>query len=143
MVSMNTIPVMPALRRMIIIFLAYPVFAIGGENKHPIPKVVKMDKSVEEHQSLLGGPPHTLAIQSGLVVIMPGDSIEVHNTENYEEVLVILEGVGQMIITDGPVLNLDVNVIAYCPPQTEHYVTNTGSNALRYIYIVADTEKSQ
>jgi len=141
MVSMNTIPVMPALRMIVIIFLAYPFYAVGGENKHPIPKVVIMDESVEEHQSLLGGPPHTLTMQSGLVVIKPGDSIEIHNTENYEEVLVILAGVGQMIITDGPVLNLNVNVIAYCPPYTEHYVTNNGDRPLRYIYLVADTKK--
>ena len=80
-------------------------------------------------------------MHSGLVVLEPGKAVGVHNTENYEEVVVVLDGVGKMVITDGPELNLKANTMAYCPPRTEHNVTNTGSTALRYIYIVANAEK--
>jgi oxalate decarboxylase/phosphoglucose isomerase-like protein (cupin superfamily) len=35
------------------------------------------------------------------------------------------------------VIGLGVNVVAYCPPQTEHDVVNTGADPLRYLFIVA------
>jgi mannose-6-phosphate isomerase-like protein (cupin superfamily) len=32
------------------------------------------------------------------------------------------------------------NHALYCPPETEHNVTNTGRSVLRYVYVVASTE---
>ena len=33
-----------------------------------------------------------------------------------------------------------VDTIAYCPPRTEHDVICTGSDKLKYVYIVANAE---
>ena len=117
------------------------VFAavVDVELKGPIPKVINFDPTVTEYVRLLGGAPETVTMRSGLVVLKPGESVGTHNTDNYEEVLVVLEGIGIMTITDGPKLSLTTTTMAYCPSRTEHNVTNTGDGILRYIYIVANT----
>jgi len=33
---------------------------------------------------------------------------------------------------------LEAGMAAYCPPQTEHDVFNTGTGTLRYVHVVAD-----
>jgi len=80
--------------------------------------------------------------RSGLALCLPPffTSVGIHNTEKYEEVLVILEGQGEMRITGGPTMDLKVNSVVYCPPRTEHNVVNTGKTRLRYAYIVAVAE---
>jgi quercetin dioxygenase-like cupin family protein len=73
------------------------------------------------------------------VVLAPGDSVGRHSTERYEEVIVVLEGVGELRVTGGAALELKEGVVAYSPPDTEHDVRNTGTSPLRYLYVVAPT----
>ncbi len=79
-------------------------------------------------------------MHSGLVVLSPGTSVGIHNTKNYEEVLVVFTGEGEMITTGGPTLILKAGTVAYCPPRTEHNVINIGKGLLRYLYVVANAE---
>jgi mannose-6-phosphate isomerase-like protein (cupin superfamily) len=123
-----------------LLVLASLVGAADGEDKTPGPKVIPVDAKATEYVRLLGGPPETVTMRSGLVVLESGQSVGTHNTENYEEALVVLEGVGKMVITGGPELSLNASTMAYCPPRTEHNVTNTGTGPMRYIYIVANAE---
>jgi len=109
----------------------------GSAKLTPKAKVIMLAPNVKDYMRVLGGPPETVTMRSGLVVLAPGKSVGTHNTETYEEVLVVLEGRGKMLITDGPSLDLKPGAIAYCPQRTEHNVTNTGSEQLRYLYIVA------
>jgi mannose-6-phosphate isomerase-like protein (cupin superfamily) len=76
-------------------------------------------------------------MRSGLVVLNPGESVGRHSTEGYEEVLVVLAGAGEMRFTSHDSLPLEAPCAAYCPPRTEHDVTNTGTAPLRYVYVVA------
>lgn len=55
-----------------------------------------------------------------------------------EELLIVLEGEGQMIFSDGSTLPVKSNTALYCPPRTEHDVKNTGTVPLRYIYVAAE-----
>ena len=110
------------------------------EKKLPEPKLISLDLAASEYKRLLGGPPETVTMHSGLVVLNPGKSVGKHNTKNYEEVLVILEGEGEMKITDGPTLPLKTGSLAYCPPRTEHDVVCTGQAKLKYVYVVAKAE---
>ena len=103
----------------------------------PQPMVIHLDPAATEYARVLGGPPETHSMRSGHVVLGPGQSVGRHSTGDHEEVLVVFRGTGTMTITDGPELALTSNVIAYCPPRTEHDVTNTGSQPLRYLYVVA------
>jgi mannose-6-phosphate isomerase-like protein (cupin superfamily) len=71
------------------------------------------------------------------VVLAPAKSVGKHSTKSYEEVVIVLAGTGEMRITGGKTMKLRPDVVAYCPPKTEHDVVNTGSVSLRYLYIVA------
>ena len=127
----------------VVIFLSTNVFVSASEEKEKKvlePKLIPLDLGAKEYMRILGGPPETVTMHSGLVVLEPGKSVGKHNTENYEEVLVILEGAGEMMITGGPKLELKGGSIVYCPPRTEHDVICTGSAKLRYVYIVANAE---
>lgn len=88
--------------------------------------------------ALLSGPPETVTMKSGYVVLEPGRSVGRHSTEHHEEMLVVLEGRGEMLFHDGSKLKIEGGTALYCPPATEHDVVNTGSGNLRYVYVVAD-----
>ena len=125
------------------IFLSTLAFVSASEEKEkrvPEPKLILLDLGAKEYMRILGGPPETVTMHSGLVVLEPGKSVGAHNTKNYEEVLVVLEGAGEMMITGRPTLELKRGSVAYCPPRTEHDVICTGSAKLKYVYIVANAE---
>ncbi len=103
----------------------------------PEAKVIKADMQGKGYVRLLGGPPETFTLRSGAVMLQPGTTVGKHSTETYEEVIVVLEGQGALLLNEGQELSLEVGTIAYCPPNTEHDVKNTGSIVLRYIYVVA------
>jgi len=125
--------------------VGYPLSARTGgtDMKTPEPKVIVLESGPKEYVRVLGGPPETVTMRSGLVVLAPGKSIGNHNTESYEEVIVVLEGAGKMVVKDGSVLELKAGSVAYCPPRTEHDVTCTGEDQLRYLYVVANTEREK
>ena len=79
-------------------------------------------------------------MKSGLEVLAPNQSVGKHSTGQHEELLVVLEGRGVMTFKDGSKLDVQANHALYCPPETEHNVTNTGSGVLRYVYVVASTK---
>ena len=103
------------------------------------PFVVKLQEG-DEYQRLLEGPPQTIGFRSGRVVLQPGESVGVHNTEIYEEVVIVLDGKGEAISKDNPPLQIAAGCLLYVPPHTEHNIKNTGTSPLKYIYIVAPTE---
>jgi mannose-6-phosphate isomerase-like protein (cupin superfamily) len=112
----------------------------SAEKKAPAPKLIVLDANTKEYMRILGGPPETVTMHSGFVVLDPEKSVGTHNTEHYEEVLVVLEGTGKMVITGWPAMELKAGTVAYCPPRTEHNVVCTGSAPLKYVYIVANAE---
>jgi mannose-6-phosphate isomerase-like protein (cupin superfamily) len=99
--------------------------------------VIPISPSAADYVPLLEGPPTTVTMESGYVVLKPGQSVGKHSTGRYEEALVVLAGSGEMRSADGSVLHLAAPCLAYCPPATEHDVTNTGDSMLRYVYLVA------
>lgn len=104
------------------------------------PKVIQLDPGDQSYFKLLGGPPETRSIKSGLVTLSPGKSIGLHSTQSNEEVIVPLAGCGQLRLADHEPIDLSTGLIAYVPPQTEHDVINTGTVDLRYIFIVAQAQ---
>lgn len=106
----------------------------------PQPKIVVLDKSNSGILPILTGPPETVTMKSGFVVLAPGHSVGRHSTLNHEELLIVLEGQGEMLFHDGSTLPLQARTALYCPPATEHDVKNTGETMLRYVYVVADAK---
>jgi mannose-6-phosphate isomerase-like protein (cupin superfamily) len=86
---------------------------------------------------LLGGPPQSVFMRAGKIVLQPGESIGKHSTEGKEELIIILDGEGQFLYGDNQSLIFDSNSVLYCPPMTEHNILNTGSTPLQYIYVVS------
>jgi mannose-6-phosphate isomerase-like protein (cupin superfamily) len=103
----------------------------------PKPRVICFDDKEVDHLPILTGPPESVSLRSGLVLLSNGKSVGKHSTENFEELIVVLEGQGQVQITGHKPLGIKSGIAVYCPPETEHNVVNTGSAPLRYLYIVA------
>ncbi len=113
---------------------------VFAADARPHPKVITFENTGKDIQPLLSGPPETVNMKSGYVTLAPGKSVGRHSTEQHEEMLVILAGQGEMIFKDGARLKIAANQALYCPPETEHDVRNTGTEPLRYVYIVANAK---
>lgn len=113
-------------------------FALAGQEAPPLrAKVIQINPVATDGAPLLGGPPETVTMRSGSVVLLPSKNVGEHSTGDYEEALVVFSGSGEMRMAGGTILNLKPYVVAYCPPDTKHDVFNTGSEPLRYVYLVA------
>jgi len=80
---------------------------------------------------------NAVRMRSGLVTLKPGENCGAHSTEDYEELLVVLEGVGEVETVGVGRRPIKYGQVAYNPPETEHNVHNTGDEQLKYIYIVS------
>lgn len=78
-------------------------------------------------------------MRSGFVRLKPRESVGVHSTNENEETLIGLQGRGKVEIEGHEDLRLSSGTIAYIPPQLRHNVTNTGTELLEYVYVVAPT----
>jgi mannose-6-phosphate isomerase-like protein (cupin superfamily) len=118
--------------------LSCSIFLVPAKSQQkPRPKVVELDSRGKDYLQVLAGPPESVTMKSGLEVLAPNQSVGKHSTGQHEELLVVLEGQGEMSFKDGSKLAVKANHAIYCPPETEHNVTNTGGSVLRYVYVVA------
>lgn len=117
-----------------------PSCAQQPEQAKPRARVIKLDSAGRDYQRVLGGPPETVSMRSGLVVLLPNQSVGKHSTKQNEELLIVLQGKGEMIFADGSSLPVQENYAVYCPPQTQHDVKNIGTVSLRYVYVVAEAK---
>ena len=90
---------------------------------------------------LLKGAPQTSGMRGGSVKLKPGESVGWHSTNQNEEALVILHGSGKASIEGGADVVLHEGLLAYIPFATRRNVTNTGTEALGYVWIVAPAGK--
>jgi len=88
---------------------------------------------------LLKGAPQTSGMRGGSVRLKPGENVGWHSTTGNEEALVILHGNGVANIGGHADVPLNEKMLAYIPPATRHNVTNTGSQILEYVWVVAPT----
>ncbi len=88
---------------------------------------------------LLKGAPQTSGMRGGSVKLRPGESVGWHSTGEHEEALVILHGTGAANIEGRADVLVHEKMLAYIPPETKHNVTNTGTELLEYVWVVAPT----
>lgn len=81
-------------------------------------------------------PPQSSNLISGFVSLAPNEEVGKHSTENYEEMLIVLSGVGELEIKDRANIAISANQVAYVPPDTGHNVINVGEEPLNYVFIV-------
>jgi quercetin dioxygenase-like cupin family protein len=103
------------------------------------PLIVNLPDEYKDHFEILNKS-QTVTMQSGLVTLLPGQDVGSHNTENYEELIVVLEGNGEVETDSFGRRKISKQQVAYNPPHTQHNVYNNGSKPLRYIYIVAKVQ---
>ena len=115
---------------------------LAAEDAKPGTKLIPLRQQSPGYQELLSGPPASVHMKSGLVVLAPGKSLGKDSTEDHEEMVVVLSGHGQMVMANGSKIDISPEVAAYSPPGTEHDVINTGSEVLRYVYVVSAANSS-
>jgi quercetin dioxygenase-like cupin family protein len=103
---------------------------------NPKPMLIKLDFDSSGYQWLLKCDENTIAVNSGLVRLKPDESVCKHNTNNGEEVIIVLNSEGEICFDGYYRLKVEARVLIYCPSNTLHDVRNTGSELLRYIYAV-------
>ena len=101
------------------------------------PKVIHVGDMNNNNMQILKGPPENECMRSGLVVLSPKDSVGRHNTDDFEELIIILDGEGTVLITGQDAIEVQPGDVVYCPPNTEHDVINASTHPLGYIYVVA------
>jgi quercetin dioxygenase-like cupin family protein len=80
--------------------------------------------------------PESVALHSGLVTLEPGANCGQHSTEDHEELVICLAGAGEIEVQGRGRTVLAAGQYAYNPPHATHNIFNTGSQAMRYIYVV-------
>ena len=103
-------------------------------NKKPL--IISLPGNEQEYFEILGKE-HASVLRSGLVTLQPGQDVGSHNTESYEELIVILDGEGELETDSAGRTKIAKGQIAFNPINTQHNVINTGKTPLKYIYIVA------
>ena len=126
---------------LILLLFGKSTYSYAQKNIHtPIPKLVELSRLVPDSMQVLSGPPETVTMRSGYMVLPPNKSVGRHSTKNNEEEIVVLAGEGEFKIVNGKSFHVRPYCVVYCPPNTEHDVTNAGIDTLRYVYIVARTK---
>lgn len=107
---------------------------------YPAPRIIPLAGNENSFTRLLGGPPDSAGMRSGLVQLEAGAEVGQHSTGIREEIIIVLEGEGRVEFDGhGPEL-IRPDLVAYCPPQTSHNVVCVGPRVLRYVYVVAPTD---
>jgi quercetin dioxygenase-like cupin family protein len=105
------------------------------QEQYPQPKVITFYPDSAQYQCLFDGEKDTVVFHSGVVTLAPKQTVGSHNTESYEEMIIVLQGRGRLELADRRRFDIAYGKIAFCPPFTEHNVVNTGDKDLKYIYV--------
>ena len=101
------------------------------------PRLVRFDRGSRSNVRILSGPPESVSMRAGLVALDPGNSVGMHCTDEFEELIIVLEGEGQATVEGGGILDIHGGDAVYVPPRTQHNICSSGKEQLRYIYVVA------
>jgi mannose-6-phosphate isomerase-like protein (cupin superfamily) len=139
-----------ALTLMIIIVAGFTLFSLNDCPAHEGEKLEQAKATVDNRTPFsiilpnnlnkyteLLKPPRTVTMRSGLVRLNPGEDVGLHSTNKNEEMLVILEGQGEVELEGHTPLKVSGGQVAYVPPMTKHNVHNKGPLTLKYIFIVS------
>jgi quercetin dioxygenase-like cupin family protein len=79
---------------------------------------------------------NSYSLHSGLVTLNKDENIGEHTTGSHEELIIVLEGEGEIEAEDAGRKKIIKGDAAYNPPETKHNVYNFNEHPLKYIYIV-------
>lgn len=108
-------------------------------SKNLCPFVLTLPRDGVKYHEILGFT-QSEVMKSGLVCLQPGQDIGSHSTGNHEELLVILDGIGEVEIEGLGRQSIRKDCVAFIPTETRHNVFNIDNAPLRYLYIVSCIE---
>ncbi len=106
------------------------------QSKKLLPFVRSLPDDDLKHHDILRST-QSVTMQAGLVNLGSGQEVGSHTTGDHEELLVILDGAGELEVEGHGRQRVEKGCVAYIPPATRHNVFNVGTEPLRYIYIVS------
>jgi mannose-6-phosphate isomerase-like protein (cupin superfamily) len=86
---------------------------------------------------LFGESSKPYGLASGFVTLKSKESVGLHNTQNKEEALIILQGQAQVSYGKFSRIKVKKSCFVYIPPKTDHDIKNTGKGVLRYVYVTS------
>ena len=104
-------------------------------SKRPAPKIIKLDSNERYTRLFSAKYGSAVSFRSGCVLLKKGESIGEHNTEDAEEILIILEGKGHLLLGKDERFAFEKGTALYIPPDTVHDVKNTEEEILKYIFV--------
>jgi mannose-6-phosphate isomerase-like protein (cupin superfamily) len=114
---------------------------INNYSTNTVPFVLFLPKDGIKHFAILDSS-RSIQMRSALVTLQPGENVGSHNTGMHEELLVILEGVGEIEAQGVGKQRVSEQSVVYISPSNQHNVSNVGSTPLRYIYVVSRIPRS-
>ncbi len=122
------------------LFLAGAALLIADQVKERRPLTFVLDCAGGDCP-LLKGAPQTSGMRGGAVLLKARESVGWHSTNENEEALTILRGSGTVNVEGQTDVPVHEKMLAYIPPGTRHNVTNTGTDVLEYVWVVAPVKK--
>ncbi len=113
---------------------------VGSEKnfeKKYIPFILQLSQSGTDKVTSILDSTKSVQMRSGFVTLQPGEDVGSHNTGDHEELLVILNGRGEIKAQGIGTKDVEKGMAVYIPPNNQHNVYCTGSAPFQYIYIVA------
>lgn len=108
-----------------------------ASGEHPALPFVLPLPDAGAYAPLLNPPTDSSALRAGLVMLSPGAECGEHTTGSHEELIICLDGDGELYAEGLGTARLAAGYVAYNPPHTRHNVRNTGTAPLRYVFAVA------
>jgi quercetin dioxygenase-like cupin family protein len=105
------------------------------EKKELKPFVLSFGQTSRKHCEILNGN-NSAVMHSGLVTLAKDECVGEHSTGNHEELIVVLDGSGEIEAEGNGRKKINQGETAYNPPNTKHNVYNFNDKALKYIYVV-------
>lgn len=107
--------------------------------KNLLPFVISLPDCISKCHEILK-PTQSVVMKSGLINLQLGEDVGSHNTGKHEELLIILDGVGEVEIEKLGRQKIYKGCVVYIPPATQHNVYCANTEPLRYLYVVASVE---
>jgi quercetin dioxygenase-like cupin family protein len=98
--------------------------------------VLSLPQAAEKRFQILNAD-NSAVMHSGMVTLVKDECIGEHTTGEHEEIIVVMEGEGEIEAEGNGRKKIKKGEVAYNPPHTKHNVFNSGADVLKYIYIVA------
>ena len=99
------------------------------------PFVKSLPRNTVGHTELLK-PTQSNNLISGFVSLAPKEEVGRHSTGSYEEMLIVISGIGELEIKGQANITISANQVGYIPPDTGHNVINIGNEPLNYVFVV-------